>query len=188
MSCWTSLLQRLRPTLENSALSPLKAEGQGCARTPREPRLRAQSARLSPLIFSFLRISLPLVSLFGNVCSPGLSSVSLCLFPSLHLFAFMAMPVSLCLLLSDSLRLRVCPGSLARTPSLFLAASQGQCPTLHAWISLPISLSSWGEEQEEQAEGRQQPRFHEEGEFKPERPGQTKARNFSLPRRAGYLV
>lgn len=42
---------------------------------------------------------------------------------------------------------------------------KGSAPTLHAWISLPISLSPWGEEQEEQAKGRQQPRFHEGRQF-----------------------
>lgn len=43
----------------------------------------------------------------------------------------------------------LCPGCFPRLVPL----------PLNAWINLPISLNPWGEEQEEPAKGRQQPRF-----------------------------
>lgn len=75
---------------------------------------------------------------------------------------------------------------LSLPPSSWLL-TKASAPTLHACINLPISSSPWGEGQEEQAKGRC-PSSMKEGDFKPERPGQAEAKNFSLTRRAGYLV
>lgn len=53
---------------------------------------------------------------------------------------------------------------LSLPPSSWLLP-KASAPTLHAWISLPISLNPWGEEQEEQSKGRRQPEFHEGRRF-----------------------
>lgn len=126
------------------------------------------------------------------LCLLELLSLSLSLSPSLSLF------LSLCLrlhvttgltlscsqMVSDSVSVLCLWLSLPPSSWLLTKAS---APTLYAWINLPISLSPWGEGQEEQAKGRH-PSSMKEGDFKPERPAQAKAKNFSLTRRTGYLV
>lgn len=120
-------------------------------------------------------------------CLPELLSLSLS--PSLSLFFSLCLhlhvtTVSCSQMVSDSMSvLFLC---LSLPPSSWLLP-KATGPTLHAWINLSISLSPWGEGQEEQAQGRH-PSSMKEGDFKPERPGQAKAKNFSLTRRAGYLV
>lgn len=105
---------------------------------------------------------------------PALSSAPLlpCLFMSL---------ASLTLSLSQTFCLSL---SALPLPPLAWLLPKACAPTLNAWINLPISLNPWGEEQEEPAKGRQQPRFPEGSRFKPARPGRAEAKNFSLTLRA----
>lgn len=110
VGCWTSLLQRLRPTLENPSLSLQKAEGRDCAQTQWEPQFRAQSAQLSLPCSFFLSFTFLFLLHSRRRCLFSWSllclsllclSVSLCF--SHYIPDFMAMPVLLCLLLPDSL-------------------------------------------------------------------------------------
>lgn len=115
-------------------------------------------------------------------CSVSLSfSLSLC--SCLHVTAGLTLSS---LALRQSLTPCLSSVSSSLPPSCW-RLTKASAPTLHAWINLPISLSPWGEGQEEQAKGRY-PSSMKEGDFKPERPGQAEAKNFSLTRRAGYLV
>lgn len=179
MGCGKSLLRSLRPTLENLSLSPHWDQ-------PRqwEPQLPAVCSAVGRLLPSYR------ICLFACLFSVSLSfSLSVSLSPSLSLFFSLCLrlhvtTVSCSQMVSDSLSV-LCLCLSLRPSSWLLTKATG--PTLHAWINLSISLSPWGEGQEEQAQGRH-PSSMKEGNFKPERPGQAKAKNFSLTRRAGYLV
>lgn len=181
--------------MENSSLSLCEADGQGCPGT--DPNHRSPSSW--PSLLSCGPSSLSSLVHFSvlhsyRICLYSCVSLSFCL--SFHLPVSVSLTLSLsschCQPYSVSCSQTVSDSMsvlclwLSLPPSSWLL-TKASAPTLHAWINLPISLSPWGEEQEEQAKGRR-PSSMKEGDFKPERPGQAEAKNFSLTRRAGYLV
>lgn len=109
--CGKSPLHPLRPTLENAFVSPLKADGQGCAQM-QEPLLQAQSQLLPPssalspsLAFLFLWLSDGIrLSVPPHPAPPSLSaplplflssSLSVSLPPSLRLHASLGLSLAL---------------------------------------------------------------------------------------------
>ena len=156
--CGKSPLHPLRPTLENSFLSLRKADGQGCAQMW-EPQLRAQlvCSAVAPSSLSSSFAFLFLWQSYAICLFPHLSSASLCF------CLFFCLAVSLCF--SHSISLSSChclsyPVSCSQTVSDSMSVldlwislphsswllPKGSAPTLHAWISLPISLSPQSEE------------------------------------------
>lgn len=143
VGCWKSLLQRPGPTSENPSLSLPKAEGKATAQTPWEPQLRAQSAQRSlPFFFS---LSFALLFLLHScrirlsvlLASPlPLPALSLCLPVPLrfshYIPDFMAMPVSLCLLLSQTVSdsMSVLGLWLALPPSSWLLPKASVLPSM----------------------------------------------------------
>lgn len=130
VGCGKSLLQSRRPTLEKPSLSLQKAEGQGCAQTPQEPRFRAQSAQLS-LPFSFL-LSFAFLFLLHS-CRIRLFSWPLLCLSLLYLSVSQCLSVSL----PTSLTLWQCP---SRSVSCSQTVSDSMS-VLGLWLALPPS--SW---------------------------------------------
>ena len=190
----------LRPTLESSVLSLQRSDGRGCAQTW-EPQLRAPSS-VSPSRTFLLPWHPHGMSLFPHLSSvplPASASLSLCTLPpptrpsfcfshpipssSFHGLPF---PVSCSQTVSDSMSaLSLC---FALPPPPWLPP---KAPVPLPSLLGPVCPSAWapGVRDEKSRPGADcGPCSMKESDLKPGRPGQAEAKNFSLTRRAGYLV